>query len=64
MTRAWRIVMRRVLEHCDDKYMEHCDYMGHGAFDDMFIEHCDDKGHGSLLLQGSWSIVMTRAESL
>ena len=48
MTRALRIVMRRVLEHCGDKYMEGCDYMGHGAFDDKVMDHCNDKGHGTL----------------
>ena len=48
MTQARRIVMRRVLHHCDDKYMECCYYMGHGAFDDMVMDHCDDKGHGAL----------------
>ena len=36
--------MTSVMEHCDHK----C------------LEHCDDRGHGSFLLQGAWSIVMTR----
>ena len=39
MTRAWSILMRRpwdipmtcVMEVCDDKDMEHCDYSGLGA---------------------------------
>ena len=48
MTWARRIVMRRVLEHCDDKYMERCDYMGHRAFDDMVMDNCDDKGREAL----------------
>ena len=56
MTQARRIVMRMFLRNCDDKYMELCYYMGHGAFDDMVMdhvmtrgmEHCDESGHGSL----------------
>ena len=41
-------MMRRVQEHCDDKYMERCDYMSHAAFDNKVMDHCDDKGHGAL----------------
>ena len=33
----WRIVMTKVMEHCDDKGLEHCDDKG--------MEHCDDNGH-------------------
>ena len=28
----WNIVMTRVLEHFDDKGMEHCDDRAHGAW--------------------------------
>ena len=31
MTKACNIVMRTVMEHCDDKDMENCDDKGHGA---------------------------------
>ena len=31
MTSAGNIVMRRVMEHCDDKGRDHCDEKGHGA---------------------------------
>ena len=48
MTRSWNIVMRIILEHCDERAwsfvikgdMEHCDDMGR--------ELCDDSGHGVL----------------
>ena len=39
--------MTVVMEHCDDMYMERCDYMGHGAFDEKVMDHCDNKGHGA-----------------
>ena len=35
--------MKVVMVHCDDKVVELCDY----------------KGHGTLILQESWSFVMT-----
>ena len=40
MTRAWSIVMTKVMEHCDDKAMEHCDDKG--------MEHCDENCHVAL----------------
>ena len=48
MTRSWNIVMTRIVEHCGDMVMEHCDDKNYGAFDDKAMEHCDDKWHGAL----------------
>ena len=31
MGKAMNVVMTTVLEHCDDKGMENCDYKVHGA---------------------------------
>ena len=48
MTRSWKIVMTRILEHCEERSWsivikrdkEHCDDMGRELF--------DDRGHGAL----------------
>ena len=37
---AWRTVMTRFMEHCDDKILEH--------WDDKLMMHCDDMCHGAL----------------
>ena len=32
--------MAGIMQHCDDKGIEH--------FDDGVMEHCDERGHGAL----------------
>ena len=39
MSSVLRIVMRKIMEHCDDKGMELCEDRG--------MDNCDDKGHGA-----------------
>ena len=49
MRSACSIVMKRFMEHCDDKSVEHCD--------DKRMVHCDDVSW-ILVLTMAWSIVM------
>ena len=43
MTKAWRIVIKGAMVHCDDKGRE----------------HCDERDHGAMCLKGPWRIVYT-----
>ena len=41
--------MTRILEHCDDTVMGHCDDIDHlGIVMKGIVEHCDDWGHEAL----------------
>ena len=48
MTLAWSIMMTRIVEHFDDKGMEHCDDRAQEYFNEKGREHCDDKISGAL----------------
>ncbi len=48
MTWSCRIVMKGIMEHCDDRGMKHCDDKGLEHCDDRVMEHCDDRDHGAL----------------
>ena len=48
MTRTWRIVMTRDMEHCDDQGIEHCVGKTVYHYHEKTMDNCDDERHGAL----------------